>query len=241
MKVRTRCGHCGKVYNMSADHIGMTAQCKQCHNTFLMTPTPEGSPASATQPAPPATAAYQAQPPRQEEAPQAQAYATQQTDQGAFAAPPQGLSVDTYEGQMTADSLPKPFDAPPPPDPFTAQTYGNGAQTALFQPPPQAAGRPAIDPSLQTVVCPKCHFTSGIHPVGGKVILRCQECGKIFSIKADPRFKNYKKAAKTNGQSGRQKKTGSPALIILGGLVVAAIIFLGPVFLPGIIPNLLPF
>lgn len=241
MKVRTRCGHCGKVYNMSADHIGMTAQCKKCHNTFLMTPMPGGSPASAPQPAPPSPAAYQALPLRQA-APQAQtSCAAQQADQGAFApAPQEALNVNVFEGQMTAESLPNPFNVPPPPGPCMTQIHETGAQTAPYQQPvPQAAGRPDIGFSLQTVVCPKCHFTSGIHPVDGKVTLRCQECGKIFSIKAEPRFIN---TAKANGPSGRQKKTASSSLFILGSLVmVAAILFAGPVFLPGIIPNLLPF
>lgn len=243
MKVRTRCGHCGKVYNMSAGHIGLTAQCKQCHHTFLMTPQPDGSPLSAPQQALPSPAAYPAEPHRQE-APQAPACAAQQSDQGAFALP-QDLSVKADEGSMTADGLPNPFNAPSPPDPFTCQTYGGtGTQTSPGrQPSPQAAGQPAIDSLLQRVVCPQCHFTSGIRPVvGGKVTLRCQECGKIFSIKADPRFKKHKNMAKANGQSGGPGKTVSPALIILGSLVmVAAIFFVGPVFLPDIIPNLLPF
>ncbi len=36
MKIKTRCNNCGKIYQMSADFIGKTAQCKQCRNNFVM-------------------------------------------------------------------------------------------------------------------------------------------------------------------------------------------------------------
>lgn len=36
MKIKTRCSHCGKMYQTEAEHIGKTAQCKQCQNNFVM-------------------------------------------------------------------------------------------------------------------------------------------------------------------------------------------------------------
>ena|GEM_PF-2565238 len=53
MKIRTRCEHCGKVYQTNADNLGQTAQCRHCQNYFTMTllegpPAPE--PPQAQQP-----------------------------------------------------------------------------------------------------------------------------------------------------------------------------------------------
>lgn len=241
MKIKTRCGHCGKVYNMSADFAGKTAQCKQCHNNFVMAPMPEGPPAAAqqTQPPPP-----RRQPPYD---PPAQSFQPQQPLDGERQPPFEALPGH----QLSQGGMPNPYHAPPPPNPFANQAQGGphpGAQTQLpraaGQQPPRAGARPAeIEPSLQTIVCPKCRFTAGIPPVTGKMRLRCQECGHVFAVKPDPKFKNLIKQA----TKGRVKGDGGPkvsitllALLFVIALAVA-ILFVGPTVLPGVIPKLLPF
>lgn len=145
--------------------------------------------------------------------------------------------------KLTADGLPNPYNAPPPPDPFMNTQLRSEAGSAPHRQPPapkQASAAPIIDPSLQTVVCPKCKFTAGIPPVTGKLRLRCQECGHIFAIKPDPRFKHLTKAAGTRG--GRGQKGSKPILLLLVILALAAaVVLVGPKVLPGVIPNILPF
>ena len=46
MKIKTRCQHCGKVYQMDDSFLGQTAQCRNCQQYFTMTPL-EDQPASA--------------------------------------------------------------------------------------------------------------------------------------------------------------------------------------------------
>ena len=38
MKIKTRCEHCGKVYQMDESFLGQTAQCRNCQQYFTMTP-----------------------------------------------------------------------------------------------------------------------------------------------------------------------------------------------------------
>ena len=75
MKVKTKCQHCGKVYQMDESFLGQTAQCRNCQQYFTMTPF-EDQPVSAPQaapgpptygqiPAPPAAAPAYGQPPSQ--------------------------------------------------------------------------------------------------------------------------------------------------------------------------------
>ncbi|MDR2946689.1 MAG: zinc-ribbon domain-containing protein [Candidatus Adiutrix sp.] len=58
MKIKTRCEHCGKIYNMSDEYIGQTAQCKVCQKYFLMTVLEEAP--LPPPPAPPAEAQFAA-------------------------------------------------------------------------------------------------------------------------------------------------------------------------------------
>lgn len=267
MKIKTRCGHCGKVYNMSADFIGKTAQCKQCHNNFVMTPMPEGPPpAQAAQqqaPArppqqPPYTAPAAApieqpfqqqfsapQPPFQapHQAPMAMqppAFAAQpgggMPGQAPFSAPQPPMQAGR---QLSPQGLPNPYSAPQPPNPFVNPAVQGGGSYSGFQANqavPQAAAQPAgIDPSLQTIVCPKCRFTAGIPPVTGKMRLRCQECGHVFPVKPDPKFKKLiKNATKGKVKSGGGKKLSTPILALLVVIfLLVAILFVGPTVLPG--------
>jgi hypothetical protein len=68
MKVKTKCQHCGKVYQMDESFLGQTAQCRNCQQYFTMTPF-EDQPASAPHVAPgpptygPPPAQPQVQPP----------------------------------------------------------------------------------------------------------------------------------------------------------------------------------
>jgi hypothetical protein len=38
MKIKTRCGHCGKVYQMDDNYLGQIAQCRNCQKHFTMAP-----------------------------------------------------------------------------------------------------------------------------------------------------------------------------------------------------------
>ena len=254
MKIKTKCGYCGKVYTMSADYIGKTAQCKQCHNNFVMTAMPEGPPASSTaQSMPPQSAPFQGQTPP---SPGHPGFPPQPPFGGSAApVPPFGAP------QTPPVGLPDPFQTPPP------NLYGGGIahQQAPGGYPPQAAPAPyqqpqtqrmpqyqqqppqapqpssaAVDPSLQTVVCPKCKFTAGIPPVSKKVNLRCQECGKVFAVKPGRKSMAVgKKAPKIKSGSGEKKSIPPVLIALVVVLLVVAVLVIGPTL--GIIPNLLPF
>ena len=69
MKIKTRCEHCGKVYQMDDIYVGQTAQCRNCQNYFSMTLF-EGQPAYAPAPGqPPAYGPAPGQPPAYSPAP----------------------------------------------------------------------------------------------------------------------------------------------------------------------------
>ena len=160
MKIKTRCNHCGKVYQMSADYLGKTAQCKQCHNNFLMETYEEFQDASPTlelqlsdpvpppQPAPPAAGPAQAAfHPRgnggqAQAAPgfgqQAPAMPAQQPRAMGAAAPMPGLpprqqpaAMPGFQGQAAASPA---FAAQPGVPPQMPPAYG-----APMQPQPAAA------------------------------------------------------------------------------------------------------
>ena len=139
MKIKTRCEHCGRVYQMDEGHLGQTAQCRHCNEYFTMALFKD-------QPAQPA-------------------------------APPQPPSQAPARGQGTP-------------------------------------GQPLTDP--RTVVCPKCGFTADIPSMGRKLKLTCQECGRKFQVKPEPK-------------SGREKARGSSKiaaliLILLLLAVLAAVL-----------------
>lgn len=138
MKIKTRCNHCGKVYQMAAEYIGKTAQCKQCHNNFLMVALEEAPPAPqpATQPpfdfAPADTMASPSDP--FGGMPPAGGPAA-----NPFGAPPQA-------GAPAAN----PFGAPPQAgapaaNPFGAPPQAGAPAANPFGAPPQA-GAPAANP-----------------------------------------------------------------------------------------------
>ena len=244
MKIKTRCNHCGKVYQMDSAYAGKTAQCKQCHNNFVMTPLEE-APAAPLQPmAQPPQPPYGQPPQTQPGYPQPPA---QQPGYGQPQPmmPPQGA----YPPQQSAYGQP-PQQAMAAPQPDYGQPQmppqGYAPQPDYGQAPPQgypqaSQGQP---PTIQTstltqqVSCPKCNFTAEIPKVSKKMQLRCQECGSKFYVKPEPKVK-----AAPAAKPAKEKKSSSKSalVLLLLLLIIVGVLVAGPMLLPDIIPNLLPF
>lgn len=246
MKIKTRCNHCGKVYQMAADYIGKTAQCKQCQNNFVMVALEEAPPAPQPAPADPFEVPLQAV----------------------------GAPFNPFGGASQPGGAPaNPFGAPPPPGGNPADPFGASGNPFAARPQPgppgrypfgAAPGQPAAPPHMeglpgqpfaappppgpgpgqlntQTVVCPKCKFTADIPPVSGKMHLRCQECGHKFMVKPEPKKKGaFKAKAAPYPDAPAKKGLPKAALVAMLLLLLAAVLFVGPALLPDIIPNLLP-
>ena len=276
MKIKTRCNHCGKVYQMDSAYAGKTAQCKQCHNNFVMTPMEEisAAPVPPQQPAaPPQQPGYPPQPqPMMNQGygqPQAQPpYGQQpgygqppqpsygQPQQPGFPQPPQDFGQ--APPQMGYAQQPDYGQAPPQMG-QTPQQPGYAPQPDYGQAPPQGGipdpmGVPGpgasmsqgayqpgqVNAATQKISCPKCNFSAEIPKVTKKMQLRCQECGSKFFVKPEPKVK----AKATPGDKPvKEKKSSSKSVMVLLllVLVLVAVLVVGPMLLPDIIPNLLPF
>ena len=154
MKIKTKCEHCGKVYQMEDSYLGQTAQCRHCNNYFTMAFFND-------QPAPPS---------------------------------------------------PQPPAQPPPRQPGYEQPQLPPQAPARGQGTP---GQPLTD--TRTVVCPKCEFTADIPRIGRKLKLTCQECGKKFLVKPEP------KSGRPEKERGSSKTTAL-VLILLFLVVLAAVL-----------------
>ncbi|MDL2260053.1 hypothetical protein LJB99_04195 [Deltaproteobacteria bacterium OttesenSCG-928-K17] len=179
----------------------------------------------------------------------------QAAQQSPFGAPPQAAQQSPFGAPQQAAQQ-SPFGAPPQNsfnpggnNPFASPTQLADPYSA---PQPQVQAQPQVQPQssrqpikneapMQTVVCPKCKFTAGIPAIGSKIRLRCQECGHKFIIKPDPKLKKLVKSSPAKGPK-EKKPTSKGAIIGLAALlIVIAILFVGPIVLPGVIPSILPF
>jgi DNA-directed RNA polymerase subunit RPC12/RpoP len=147
-------------------------------------------------------------------------------------------------GAQPQNYAPPQFGAQTQPHPEAPQFNVPGPAGLTLSPDVKDAPAPGgyqggqpLQSNLQTVVCPKCRFTADIPPVAKRMKLRCQECGHRFMIK--PESKKKTAAAKAPAQPGAKKSPpkGVLALLLLV-LILAAVLLVGPVLLPGIIPQL---
>jgi len=93
MKIKTKCDHCGKVYQMDDSFLGQTAQCRNCQQYFTMTPLedpPGPGPLDAPGPQP-----YN-QPPAYTQAPQAAKAPAYSQPQAQAASPAYGQGTPSH-------------------------------------------------------------------------------------------------------------------------------------------------
>ena len=241
MKIKTRCNHCGKVYQMSADYLGKTAQCKQCHNNFLMESYEEIQEASPTlelqlsDPVPPPQPAPQAAGPGQAafhsrgaggQAQAAPGFSQQtpampaQQPRAMGAAPMPGFQVQAaaspvFTGQPGVPPQMSPaYGAPMPHQPAAAPYAPPMPDVAINQSQAGGLGHPAaqINVRTQTVVCPKCRYSADIPPITSKMKVRCQQCGNRFVVKPE---KHKAGGASSAGGSKQVPKAAILLLLIL--------------------------
>lgn len=216
MKIKTRCDNCGKVYNMASEYAGRTAQCKRCQSHFVMNPyTP-----------PPAD--IPGQPEKNQPAPNPRPQ-TPPAPPSRYIPPDQTILPNAGAGPAYAVPPPPQFShRPEAEDPY--QLPPQGFQQA--QPPAGLQAKNPLHPGAgtQTALCLKCGHSVEIPTPTRNMKISCQACGAKIAVGPAAR----KKMAGGGGGSSR-----STLILLLLLLLLAGGLFLGPMFLPEIFPDII--
>lgn len=226
MKIKTRCDNCGKVYNMASEYIGRTAQCKHCGHHFIMNPYEAAAMAAQPQAAPAAPPRPQAAPaPTYSSQPRAMAPAAQHPMADQTILPNLTNQAQNYTAQPMAVAAPQtPYQQAPQ---MAAAPYA--PQQPAFQARPGAGMAPMG--GMQTVLCLKCGHSVDIPVPTKKMKLTCQACGSKIAVTPE----KPKKAPKAGGGSSGK----SVLLLLILVLIIVGALFVGPMLLPDIFPDII--